>query len=81
VHVIRTAGVPFFDSKSAAPLLATTIAVCAIALWLPFSELAGLFGLTPLPVRYFLALAAILFSYLVLTQWVKTALIRRFGFD
>ncbi len=81
VHVIRTAGVPFFDSRPAAPLLATTIAVCAVALWLPFSDFAGLLGLTPLPARYFLALAAILFCYLVLTQWVKTALTRRFGFD
>ena len=81
VHVIRTAGVPFLDSRPAAPLLATTIAVCAVALWLPFSDFAGLLGLTPLPARYFLALAAILFCYLVLTQWVKTALIRRFGLD
>jgi Mg2+-importing ATPase len=81
VHVIRTAGVPLLDSRPAAPLLATTIAVCAVALWLPFSGFAGLLGLTPLPTRYFLALAAILICYLLLTQWVKTALIRRFGFD
>ena len=81
VHVIRTAGVPFRDSRAAAPLLVTTIAVCAVALWLPFSDFAGLLGLAPLPARYFLALAAILFCYLVLTQWAKTALIRRFGLD
>ncbi|HET7764228.1 MAG TPA: magnesium-translocating P-type ATPase [Burkholderiales bacterium] len=81
VHVIRTAGVPFLESRAAAPLLVTTVAVCAAALWLPFSDFAGLLGLTPLPARYFLALAAILSCYLILTQWVKTALIRRFGFD
>jgi P-type Mg2+ transporter len=81
VHVIRTAGVPFRDSRPSAPLLATTVAVCAVALWLPFSDFADLLALTPLPARYFLTLAAILACYLVLTQWVKTALIRRFGLD
>jgi Mg2+-importing ATPase len=81
VHVIRTAGVPFLESSAAAPLLITTIAVCAVALWLPFSGFADLLGLTPLPARYFLALAAILSCYVVLTQLAKTALIRRFGFD
>jgi Mg2+-importing ATPase len=81
VHVIRTGRVPFVESRPSAALLATTCAVCAIGVWLPFSGFAPAFGLTPLPARYFLALAAILVCYLLLTQSVKTALIRRFGFD
>ena len=81
VHVIRTGGIPFIDSRPAAPLLVTTIAVCAAALWLPFSGFAPLLGLTPLPPDYWLALAAILICYLALTQSVKAALVRRFGLD
>jgi Mg2+-importing ATPase len=81
VHVIRTAGVPFRDSPPSAPLLATTIAVCAAALWLPFSGFAPLLGLTPLPPAYWVALTAILVCYLLLTQSVKAALVRRFGLD
>jgi P-type Mg2+ transporter len=81
VHVIRTSGVPFRDSRPSAPLLATTIAVCAAALWLPFSGFAPLLGLTPLPPAYWTALAAILVCYLLLTQSVKAALVRRFGLD
>lgn len=81
VHVIRTAGVPFRDSWPSVPLLATTIAVCAVALWLPFSGFAPLLGLTPLPPAYWIALAAILVCYLLLTQSVKAALVRRFGLD
>jgi Mg2+-importing ATPase len=81
VHVIRTGGIPFLDSRPAAPLLVTTIAVCAVALWLPFSGFAPLLGLTPLPAPYFLALAAILVCYLLLTQSMKTTLVRRFGLD
>ena len=81
VHVIRTAGVPFLENRPAAPLLLTTIAVCAVAVWLPFSGFTRLFGLTPLPMSYWLALAAILACYLSLTQSVKMALVRRFGLD
>jgi Mg2+-importing ATPase len=81
VHVIRTGGVPFVDSRPGAPLLIVTLAVCLCAMWLPFSDLAPLFGLTPLPLGYFLALAAILVCYLLLTQSVKAALVRRFGLD
>jgi Mg2+-importing ATPase len=81
VHVIRTAGVPFVDSRPSLPLLATTVAVCAIALWLPFSGLAAWLGLSPLPYAFWPALAAILVSYLVLAQLVKNALVRRFGLD
>ncbi len=81
VHVIRTGGIPFLDSRSAAPLLVTTIAVCAAAMWLPFSGFAHLLGLTPLPSAYWFALAAILVCYLLLTQSVKAALVHRFGLD
>jgi P-type Mg2+ transporter len=81
VYVIRTASVPFVDSRPSAPLLATTIAVCLFSAWLPFSGFAPLFGFTPLPAGYWLALSAILLCYLLLTQSVKTALVRRFGLD
>ena len=79
VHVIRTAGVPFLESRAAAPLLATTVAVCAIAVWLPFSGLAQPLGLAALPPAYWSALAAILAGYLALAQGVKNFLVRRFG--
>jgi len=81
VHVIRTSGVPFRDSTAAAPLLLTTIAVCAAAAWLPYSGFAQLLGLAPLPSAYWLALGGILLCYLLLTQSVKAALVRRFGLD
>jgi Mg2+-importing ATPase len=81
VYVIRTGGVPFVDGRPSAPLMIATLAVCVSAMWLPFSDLAPLFGLTPLPPGYFLALAAILSCYLLLTQSVKAALVRRFGLD
>jgi Mg2+-importing ATPase len=79
VHVIRTAGIPVLDSKPSATLSATTVAICAIGSWLPFSGFADAFGFTPLPASYWFGLSAILIGYLVLVQTVKTLLARRFG--
>jgi P-type Mg2+ transporter len=81
VHVIRTAGVPFVESRPGGALVATTIAVCVLAAWLPFSGLAPLLGFAPLPPGYWIALTAILACYLALTQWIKSALVRKFGLD
>jgi len=79
VHVIRTGRIPFVQSRPSVPLLATTIGVCAFGLWLPMAPFAAALGLAPLPAGYGLALLAILGGYVLLTQLVKSWLIRRFG--
>jgi Mg2+-importing ATPase len=79
VHVIRTGRIPFVQSRPSVPLLVTTIGICLLGLWLPSSPFAAMIGLTPLPASYYLALGAILLGYIVLTQLIKTVLIRRFG--
>ena len=79
VHVIRTGRIPFVQSRPSVPLLATTIGVCAFGLWLPMAPFAVALGLAPLPAAYGLALLAILGGYVLLTQLVKSWLIRRFG--
>jgi len=63
---------------SLVPPLAT-VGICLLGLWLPSSPFAASLGLTPLPHAYGLALLAILTSYMVLTQLVKSWMIRRFG--
>ena len=79
VHMIRTAKLPFIQSSAAWPVLATTGAIMAAGLLLPFAGLGRKLGLEPLPASYFLWLVAILFSYAALTQIVKGWYIRRFG--
>ena len=79
VHVIRTGRLPFAESRASAPLIVTTVGICVVGAWLPFSPFAPALGFTPLPAEYFAALAAILAGYLLLTQAVKAWLIRRFG--
>ena len=79
VHVIRTGRLPFLESRASLSLTLTGIVICAVGALLPYSPLAAKFGFAPLPALYWLYLAAILGAYMVLTQVVKTHLIRRFG--
>jgi len=81
VHVIRTAKVPFLQSWPSWPLLATTVAVCAIGMWLPFSGFAYGLSMTPVPTSFLLIMPAIMVGYIALTQWAKSRLTRRFGLD
>jgi Mg2+-importing ATPase len=79
VHMIRTAKLPFFQSRATTPVLLTTGAIIAAGLILPFVAFGRKLGLVPLPGDYFPWLMTILLSYAVLTQIVKGWYIRRFG--
>ena len=81
VHVIRTGRIPFFQSQASLPLIVTSVSICLLGMWLPFSNFAEALGFTPLPQGYWLALAAMLLAYLTLTQLMKTWLIKRFGLN
>ena len=80
VHVIRTPKIPFFQSRASLPMLLITGTVMAIGMYLPFSPIAAGLGFVPLPAVYFLWLALILTCYCVLTQFVKTWFIKKYGY-
>ncbi|CAN1211072.1 magnesium-translocating P-type ATPase [Tumidithrix helvetica PCC 7403] len=80
VHVIRTAKVPFFQSRASLPMLMITATVMGVGMYLPFSPLATSLGFVPLPAVYFLWLALILTCYCVLTQFVKTWFIKKYSY-
>jgi Mg2+-importing ATPase len=79
IHIIRTAKIPFLESRASNALIATTITIAAIGIALPFSWLGGFLGFVPLPPGYWIALGLILPSYVILTHLVKTWFIRRYG--
>jgi Mg2+-importing ATPase len=76
LFVIRTAGNPL-RSRPSLPLAITTILVVCIGIILPFTPLAGPLGFTPLPPLYFLFLAGMIITYLLLVEIVKRRLMRR----
>jgi Mg2+-importing ATPase len=79
IHIIRTAKIPFLESRASTALITTTIIIAAIGIALPFTWLGGFLGFVPLPPAYWIALSLILVWYVILTHFVKTWFIRRFG--
>lgn len=79
VHMIRTKKIPFIQSWASSPVVALTSLIMAIAIYIPFSPFASAFKMAPLPLSYFPWLAAILFSYCLLTQLIKNWFIKRFN--
>jgi Mg2+-importing ATPase len=77
IHVIRTNKIPFLQSRPSWPLVATTLAIMALGLWLPRSPLGPALGFVALPGLYWPLLALTLLCYLALTQVVKHILVRR----
>ncbi len=78
VHMIRTAKIPFIQSRATWPVLALTATIMVIGMILPFSPLGGHLGLEPLSGSYFIWLVAILGSYIALMQVVKGWYIRKY---
>ena len=76
IHVIRTNKIPFLQSRPSAFLLATSVAIMAIGVALPFTPLGGYLGFIALPPLYWPFIAMTLLCYVVLTQAVKAWLLR-----
>jgi Mg2+-importing ATPase len=81
VHIIRTNKIPFIESTASLSLTLTTLAVMAVAIYLPFSPLGGYLGFVPLPVSFWGWMAATLLAYVAITHLMKTFFIRRYGAD
>jgi Mg2+-importing ATPase len=77
IHVIRTNKIPFIQSRASGPLIATSLAVMAFGMCLPYSPLAGSLGLTHLPGLYWPILVLTLLSYMCLTQLIKVWLLKK----
>ncbi|WP_296001363.1 magnesium-translocating P-type ATPase [Rugamonas sp.] len=81
VHLIRTPKLPFIDSIAAFRLLATTLLIMAVGVFLPMGPLAHYVKLEALPPAYFPWLAAILAGYAALTTLMKRFYLRRYNWQ
>jgi Mg2+-importing ATPase len=76
LFVIRTMSRPWKDRPST-PLTLTTLMVVVAGCVLPYTPLAPLLGLYPLPAAYFLFLAVATLTYLALVELVKGWVMKR----
>lgn len=80
IHIIRTAKIPFLESKPSRFLALTSLLIISISIAIPFSPLGPHFGFVCPPTKYFLVLLGIVISYLWTTQMVKTWYVKRNGY-
>jgi P-type Mg2+ transporter len=81
IHVIRTAKVPFFESRASLALITTSVIIAVVGIAIPFTWLGAFLGFVPPPPIYWIALLFILLSYAGLTHLMKTWFLRRFGLN
>jgi P-type Mg2+ transporter len=79
IHIIRTAKLPFIESRASPALIATSLLISLAGIALPYSPLAPALGLTALPWLYWPCLVLILGCYGVLVHVVKVWFVRRWG--
>jgi len=81
VHIIRTKKIPFVQSRASSQLMLTTLIIMLVGSWLPYSPLASVLGLVPLPATYWLWIDSFLIMYSVLAHKVKRWFFNKFGGD
>ena len=79
IHIIRTAKIPFIESRASAALITTTIIISCVGIALPFTWFGAGLGFTPLPWLYWPLVATMLVTYAMLTHFVKVWFVRRWG--
>ena len=80
IHIIRTAKIPFIESRASTALIMTTVLICTIGIILPYSGFGQLLGFTPLPWLYWPFIIAMLLTYASMTHWMKIWFIKRYGY-
>lgn len=81
IHVIRTNKIPFVQSRASLPLTLTSIAIVGVGIYIVHSPIGRFLEFVPLPLLYWPLLAVMMICYILLTQFVKTWFVRRFGND
>jgi P-type Mg2+ transporter len=79
IHIIRTAKIPFLESRASTALIATSLIVAAIGIMLPYTPLGGTLGFVPLPWTYWPLLGLILAGYAALTHITKAWFHSKYG--
>jgi len=78
IFIIRTRGNPL-KSRANPVLTATSLAVVAVALLLPFTPIGAHFGFVPLPAKFFYILGAMVVAYLLAVEVAKRGFYRWSG--
>ena len=79
VHMIRTAKIPFVQSRASWPVLITTAVVMTVGIGIAMLPIGAKLGFEAPPPLYLVFVSIILLAYMLLTQIVKRWYIRKFA--
>lgn len=79
IHIIRTARVPFIESRASATLITTSLVISTLGIVLPFTWAGSALGFAPLPLLYWPMLVVMLVTYAALAHLVKVWFIKHWG--
>ncbi len=79
IHVIRTAKIPFIESRASTPLIISSVLIVLFAIWLPYSPFADSLGFVKIPVEYWTILSIILPCYIISTTAVKNLIGKKYN--
>ncbi len=80
IHIIRTAKIPFLQSRASTPLMITSLLICMVGIALPNIPWAQqALHFSELPQLYWAFVGGFLLSYAILTHLVKSWFVRRWG--
>lgn len=80
IHVMRTTKIPFFRSFSSWQIIFSTLVICVLVVFLPFTVIGrSLLSLHPLPFMLLMFLIALNLIYCVVMQFVKLIYMKVYG--
>ena len=77
IHMIRTHKIPFIESRCSIQLLISTFSIVFLALIISFTNIAIIFDLATLPIRYMMWIAILMILYIVIIQVYKKYYIKK----
>ncbi len=80
IHIIRTAKIPFIESRPSRFLIFTSLLIVTIGFTLPFFPLGGYFGFVPPPPALMAAVFGIVVCYLLFAQMAKNWYVAKYGY-
>ncbi len=79
VHLIRTAKIPFIESRASKPLIISTIIIGLVGIIIPFTRIGIALDMVRMPLTFIPVLFGIIFSYAIVVQFVKKFYIKKYG--
>ena len=80
IHVIRTAKIPFLESRSSSFLVGMSVFIVAAAFAITLLPFGKSFGFIPPTWSYGFTLLGIVLCYLAITQKIKTWYVKKYGY-